>query len=86
MVKHRGQVLKDCGELLPLESGHKNRSRMLGMLQQVLLTPELRRDHQLVSVAEEEGRHVVGGGPPVVEDPNCSYSSTKSLIPSMSRR
>ncbi len=33
MVEHRDQVLKDCGELLLLESGHKNRSRMLGMLQ-----------------------------------------------------
>lgn len=68
-VQNGGEIVEGRGELHSLHLDHEDRSRMLGMLHQVLIPPKLECDHQASPVAEEEGQQVVGRGSPMVEEP-----------------
>jgi hypothetical protein len=67
-VEDGDQILEDASEFRRLDLHYQDGSRMPGMLEQVLLAPELEREHQFVAVAKVEGQQVVGRGSPL-KDP-----------------
>lgn len=68
-VEHCDQVIEEPRQFRGTDLNCKDRPGVLRMPAQVRLTPEPPRDLQALSVAEQEGLHVVSRRAPVAEDP-----------------
>jgi hypothetical protein len=68
LIERGNKILKDSGEFRSLDLDHEDFTYMLGMCAQVLFTPKLQRDHQVIPIAEEHGEQVVGCRSPAVKE------------------
>jgi hypothetical protein len=69
MVEHRHQVIEELRQLSSPDFKGEDCPGVPGMREQVLLTPELPGDFEVLAVAEKESCYVVGCRAPAVEEP-----------------
>jgi hypothetical protein len=85
-VERRDRLIEDAHQLSGTNLDGEDRPNVLGMPKQVRFAPELPRDGQVVALAEDEGRQVVGRRSPGLEEPEAPALRIILVVGSCSRR